>query len=302
MASVTDSHQSHSTHPPRERQLSVNRYDQVASLLIAVLILVALGVLMMFIVWLTGRLMFTQTTIPIELLEYAGRGDHAEGFERDMLEPGLEELEEMYEPQVEATLEAVTDIVSTQSAAFDSIANAANATAKGQGGMGDSRGPGPLGEGSSDIIPPWDRWEIRFTTAGITAYARQLDFFKIELGAMGGGSPVVEYAYNLAKPKPDTKTGPPDAEKRLYMSWKGGGPLAAYDKQLLGRAGIKTDRRLVLQFYPKETEMMLLRAEAEAGRDHDPREFLRTIFGVQSARNGFEFYVIDQFYRPMPRS
>ena len=63
-------------------------------LLIALLILVGLSVLLMFIVWLTGRLMFSKTPIPVELLEYAGRGDHAEGFERDMEEPGLEELEE----------------------------------------------------------------------------------------------------------------------------------------------------------------------------------------------------------------
>jgi hypothetical protein len=246
--------------------------------------------------------MFTQTTIPIELLEYAGRGDHAEGFERDMEEPGLEELEEMYEPQVETSLEAVTDIVSTQAAAFDMIENAANATSRGEGGMGDSRGPGPLGEGRSDIVPPWDRWEIRFTTAGIAAYAAQLDHFDIELGTMGGGSPNVEYAYNLTKARPDRKTGAPDEEKRLYMTWKGGGPLAAYDKQLLERAGINTNRRIILQFYPRETEMMLLRAEAEAGRGHDPREFLKTIFGVRSARSGYEFYVIDQFFRPAPRS
>jgi hypothetical protein len=119
---------------------------------------------------------------------------------------------------------------------------------------------------------------------------------------MGGGSPNVEYAYNLAKSKPNRKVGQPDAEKRLYMSWRGGGPLAAYDKQLLGRAGIKTDRRLVLQFYPKETEMMLLRAEAEAGRGHDPREFLKTVFGVRGVRGGYEFFVMDQFFRPAPRS
>jgi hypothetical protein len=281
--------------------LRVERYDQVASMLVALLIMVGMAVLLMFIVWLTGQLSFSKTPIPVELLEYAGRGDHAEGLERDE-EIGLEELEEIYEPQVEASLEAITDVVSTQAAAFDAIASAASASSTGVG-LGDSRGPGPLGEGSSDVIPEWERWEIRYTTEGLDAYARQLDFFKIELGAMGGGSPVVEYASNLASPRPTRRSGDPDEEKRMYMSWKGGGILADFDKQLLRKAGIDPQRRLVLQFYPVETRKMLLQLEAENGRDEghtDAREFLRTIFGVRSAGSGYEFFVIDQFYRPAP--
>jgi hypothetical protein len=283
-----------------ETQLRVSAYDNVASLLISLLVLVGVAVLLLFIIWLTSRLLFTQTAIPVELLEYAGRGDHAAGFERDPEEPGLEELEDMYEPQVEASLEAVTDLVSTQAASFDAIANAAAASSKGSG-MGDSRGPGPLGEGSSDIIPPWDRWEIRFTTSGIDAYARQLDHFKIELGAVGGGKPTVDYAYNLSKGKPDRRTGKPDEEKRLYMTWQQGtSPLAAYDRQLIGRAGIATQRRLIMQFYPRETELQLLRLEVENAKGRDPREFLKTIFGVRPGGSGFEFYVIEQYFRPAP--
>jgi hypothetical protein len=109
-------------------------YDSVASLLIALLFIVGLAVGGLFIIWLTNRLMFSQKPVPVELVEYAGRGDHAAGYARDMEPPGPEELEEeMYEPQVEATLEAVTDVVTTQAAALDSIATAAEATVKGGG-------------------------------------------------------------------------------------------------------------------------------------------------------------------------
>ena len=69
------------------------------------------------------------------------------------------------------------------------------------------------------------------------------------------------------------------------------------------KARIGTQRRLVLQFYPVETRTMLLRLEAENGRDEghtDAREFLRTIFGVRPAGRGYEFFVINQFYRPAP--
>ncbi len=283
------------------KTLRTDAYDSVSSLLIALLIMVGVCVGAMFVIWLTSRLMFTYRTVPVELVEYAGRGDHAAGFARDMEPPGPEELEEeMYEPQMEATLEAVTDVVTTQASALDAIATAAEVTAKGGGGLGDSRGPGPEGEGRSDIIPPWERWEIRYTTSGLDPYARQLDFFKIELAA-AGGTPLVDYAFNLAKAKPDRRTGKPEDEKRMYMTWQNSsGPLAAFDRQLLAKAGVNTQRRLVLQFYPRETELKLLRLEAENARGRDAREFLKTIFGVRSAGSGYEFFVIDQFFRPPP--
>jgi hypothetical protein len=308
MATVTDPRSPAQTGAgAAENQLRVSRYDQVSGMLVALLYLVGLAVLLMFIVWLTKRLTFSKTPIPVELLEYAGRGDHAEGLARDE-EIGLEELEEMYEPQIEASLEAVTDVVSTQAAAFDAIESAAASSSTGTG-LGDSRGPGPLGEGRSDVVPPWDRWEIRFTTEGLPAYAGQLDYFKIELGA-AGGAPLLDYAFNLTKPKPDTRKGESEDEKRLYMSWKGGGVLADFDKELLRRAGIKTQRRLVLQFYPKATEQLLQNAEFQAAAEKrgttpqelDKRILLKTIFGVRTAGRGYEFYVIDQFFRPAPPS
>lgn len=301
MSRISESTQRESAEAEALKTMRTGAYDSVASLLIALLFIVGIAVGSLFIIWLTNRLMFAQKTVPVELVEYAGRGDHAAGFARDMEPPGPEELEEeMYEPEVELTLEAVTDVVTTQTAALDAISVAAVATVKGAGGMGDSRGPGPEGEGRSDIIPPWERWEIRYTTSGLDPYARQLDFFQIELAA-AGGSPQVDYAFNLAKPKPDRRSGRPEDEKRMYMSWQStGGPLAAFDRQLLGRAGINTQRRLVLQFYPKETELKLLRLEAEHAKGRDAREFLKTIFGVRVAGRGYEFFVIDQFFRPRP--
>ena len=291
-------------------ELRVSAYDKVASLLIALLIVIGLAVLLLFVIWLTGRLLFTKAPIPVELLEYAGRGDHAAGFERDMEEPGMEEMEELNEPQIEATLEAVTDVVTSQAAAFDAIAMNAAASSSGSG-MGDSRPPGPLGEGVTDVIPPWERWEIRFSTSGRQVYARQLDHFDIELGAFGGGSPVVDYAFKLAKPKPDHRSGQPEDEHRLYMSWQnGGGQMGAFDRQLVAQAGIKTQRRMIVQFYPKETEKVLWNLELQAAaKEHsitpqevDARTLLKTVFEVRSARSGYEFHVIDQYFRPAPAS
>jgi hypothetical protein len=153
-------------------------------------------------------------------------------------------------------------------------------------------------------VPPWERWEIRFTTTGVAPYARQLDFFKIELGAAGGGKPVVEYASNLAAARPTRRTGKPDEEDRLYMSYRNtDNRLAAFDRQLLSKAGISADRRLVMQFYSKDLERQLMTLEASTpeARGRKPQEYLKTIFGIRETRAGFEFHVVDQYFRPAPR-
>jgi hypothetical protein len=126
-----------------------------------------------------------------------------------------------------------------------------------------------------------------------------LDFFKIELAAVGR-KPHVDYAFNLAKPKPDTRTGPSSAEKRLYLSWRSG-PLQEFDRQLLTRAGIETQGRIIVQFYSQELEGTLATLEANNAPGRSNREFYRTVFGVRPNRGELEFFVLDQLFRPAAR-
>jgi hypothetical protein len=283
--------------------------------------------------WLTRRLSIVHLAVPVELIEYSGyggRGDHAAGFGRDaeLGEPGMEPGEEggdAGEPSMEASLAAVAQVVTSQAAALDSMLAAmpssATSSAVGEGaggnpvgggtgvgwgkgkGIGDSRKPGPLGEGPEELIPPWERWEIRFSTTGSQVYARQLDFFKIELGAIGGGKAEVDYAYNLAKGKPDHRTGKPDQEDRIYMTWRDTrGPIAAFDRELMQRAGVPIARRTILQFLPKDVEKLLATMEFQNAKGRDPRTFLKTVFGVREAGGKYEFHVIEQRFRPAPRT
>ena len=93
---------------PIEVEMRVSRYDQVSGMLISLLILIGCAVGIMFVIWLTMVLVFHQIAVPIKLVENAaGRGDNPPGFERDMLAPGMEEMPELAEPQLEAALEAV---------------------------------------------------------------------------------------------------------------------------------------------------------------------------------------------------
>jgi hypothetical protein len=281
--------------------MKVNRYDRVAGVLVALLVLIGGAVGVMLIVWLTTVLVFGPAPVPIKLVEnVAGRGDHAAGFARDLEPPGEEEMPELQEPQIQTALEAVTDAVSSVSASMDVYDTSSVMTSKGKGGLGDSRPPGPEGEGDN-IIPRWERWEIRYISNSVNTYAQQLDFFKIELGA-AGGKPQIDYASGFSRGSPTTRQGTSKDEKRLYMTWKSG-TLKQYDQQLLGRASIPTAGRMMMQFYPEETEDRLAWIEMEnAKRLGHPnvKEFLRTIFGVRPAGSGFEFHVIEQRFRPAP--
>lgn len=169
-------------------------------MLVALLILAGVALGGMFIVWLTAATLVGPDEGDVDKWKRipAGRDNHEEGFERDLEAPGMEEVPELTEPQVEPSVEALTDAVSN--------VVALNVPSKGTGGRGDDRPPGPPGAGKN-IIP---RWEIRFEASSIHAYARQLDYFKIELGAVGGGKPNIDYAYNLTKGRPDSKAGPRD--------------------------------------------------------------------------------------------
>jgi len=279
--------------------LKVSRYDRVAAWLVSLLVLVGLTATVLFIIWLTSVLVLRRVSKPIQMIQYPGRGDHAEGFERDAEPPGLEEVDIVLEqPSLEAALEAVTNLASTVAASADTFETDSLLTSRGSG-RGDSRPPGPEGEGDN-VVPPWERWEIRYTTASLEEYARQLDYFGIELGAVGG-SKLIDYVFNLSRNPPSHRQGPSKEEKRVYLTWRSG-TLREFDLQLLARAGVATQGRIVMQFIPEEVYNELHRLEFENAGDRPPTEWLRTIFGVRPAGRGFEFYIISQTFRSAPAS
>ena len=276
--------------------MKVSAYDKASSLLIALILMTGFFVVMLFLVWLTTVLVFTNKSVPVMLVEEpAGRGANAEGYARDLADPGIEELEELETPQLEATLEAVTDAVTSVAASLDSLHTDATVSGKGSG-LGDSRNAGPGGDGE-DIIPRWERWQIRYASDNINKYAQQLDFFGIELGAAGGGHDKLDYASNFSRGI-KKRSGSGEAEKRLYMTWTKG-KLQAMDRALLQRANIPVARRVTLQFYPPKTENDLALLE-KARYDADGksvRDVRKTIFGVRGSAGKLEFYVMDLYYR-----
>lgn len=139
------------------------------------------------------------------------------------------------------------------------------------------------------------RWEVQFDKTSLDAYARQLDFFGIELAVLLPDGRVA-YALNLTKSKPDSRfaDNPHETEKRYYLTWRKG-DLRKADRELLSRAGIDAGDGIILKFLPTEVETQLVAlAKSRAGSKAENVE--RTRFGVRPAENGFAFYVLEQTY------
>ncbi len=280
-------------------KLRISKFDIVTSFFMALILFIGAFVTMLFIIWLTSRFSFAPRAIEPIIENPAGRGENPEGFERDFEPPGAEEVEELMEPTLQDTIEAVTDAVSSVAASLVTTDTAATATTSGTG-AGDSRPPGPEGEGE-DIIPRFERWQLEFTAKGLKPYAQQLDFHKIELGVVGGSVQGVDIANNLASSPKSSRNPNPETEKRLYFMWTTPSPLMQYDRQLLQQAGVSmAGNRSMMKFIPKELENELAVIELEYAKTKGHQsvtEIAKTVFENKPEGSGYKFEVISQRYR-----
>ncbi|MEZ6118635.1 MAG: hypothetical protein R3C28_18995 [Pirellulaceae bacterium] len=267
--------------------LRTSAYDQVSSLLISLLILVGTAVAMLVVIFITGRV-FRMPAPPMMLLVEEESGtQNPPGTAQDINEPGIEELEDLAEPDVKDTLAAVTDAVSTVAASLDAVEGVVATRGK---GMGDNRKRG----NGEDVIPRWERWEIRYTSTTLEAYAKQLEFFQIELGAISPARAAIEYA-TFRNGVPTKRPADPNVEEdRLYFSWQGrASKFKDQDMTLLRQAGINTAGAIICQFYSKELEIVLANVELNKHGDRPLKDIKKTIFGIQPGGSGFEFVVVD---------
>jgi len=140
------------------------------------------------------------------------------------------------------------------------------------------------------------RWRIKFNESDLATYARQLDFLRIELGALFKDGRLI-FIKNTSSAKPISRvvhTG--KNERRLYMTWRGGTRRQA-DVVLFQKAGVPdADNATIMHFYAPETEQLLARTEA-AYRNRRSTEIRRTYFTVEEDGSGYKFVVISQSYR-----
>jgi hypothetical protein len=276
---------------PGQYGLTVTPYERVASLVVALLILVGLAVALLFVLWLTSRIFASTEPVPVTL-EQIGDGGGLGGDTE--LDTNMEELVhevEFEEPEFQDTLATIADAVATKAALLEdpTFSDQVGTAKGGPGGDGRSAGFGPGRPGKPR------HWEVTFLEGNTSStYARQLDFFKIELGVLMPGNRV-EYAKNLSKSKPDRRADAADKEQRYYLTWQKGG-LRAADLELLGKAGISAGDRTIIKFISRELEIELMQLEKKRAGKNEKR-IRATYFAIRPKGSGYEFYVRDQTYK-----
>ncbi|QDV51322.1 hypothetical protein [Gimesia fumaroli] len=282
--------------------MRVTQYDQVSSSLIAVVIALIIAVLWLSIVWITNRLPQTENEVALEMIDLAGGAEDGSPDESLLVESPEDPVDDPSQidtPEEENQVEEMLDsVVELSDKATQQVQQQTQTDLTNSGKMGSAAGTGKraLGFGPGKKgLPREQRWFIKFSDRGsLIDYAKQLDYFKIELGALLKNGQMI-YLSNVSSDKPVTRTASSGAnEKRLYMTWQGGQRRTS-DLSLFKKAGHDVTGAILFHFYPKETENKLLTKE-KAYRNKKFDEIRRTYFTVRGDRRGYDFEVTRQTY------
>ena len=284
----------------RSPVMTVTRYDSVNAGMVTLVGGLAFTVITLVIIWLTNRIPEPDAPPMLELLELPG------GFEDGAIDETLkvdseEELREdpavAETPTEETEIQEMLDTVMELSEQATQIAQQQfqdNPTNSGTPGRAEGNGRRPFGSGGPGAgIGRDQRWFISFSDGSETVYARQLDFFGIELGAFDGRQ--LTYIKNVSTASPAKRTRTVGkGEERLRFNWKGG-ERRRVDNALFRKAGVNAQQSLIFHFYPPPTEQLLARLEL-AYANRPVKEIRRTYFTVRSDGNGYKFVVTRQLY------
>ena len=283
--------------------MRVTLYDRVSSWAISLFFAVLVSCLFVVVIWVSTRTTTHSVAVPVELVELPGGfldGTPGETLRVDSPEPESREASpaDSMEDRVEIAA-AVESVVQMADTATQNVQQQFETGIQNSGKGGSAKGTGrrALGFGNgTGGFPREQRWFVRFSEkAALAEYAKQLEFFGIELGAL---LPDGRLAY-LSKPSADVptirfvKSGAD--ETRLYMTWQGGERRAA-DVQLFAKAKIDIRSDTILfHFYPKKIEEELAELEI-AYRNRKASQIRRTYFAVENDGARYKFSV----YRQIP--
>ena len=274
------------------------RYEHTSSVVIATALVLGGAVILLVSIWLSN-LMPEQPQRTLELLPGNSGTDDGSDEEPLLVESPEDPSDDpsLANDQQETQLEEVLDRVvnATGEATLLKLPNelqdVASAGTLGSltGGTGSPLGFGGVGTN----VPREKRWSVEFAERGsLDLYARQLDFFGIELGMAFKDGRII-YVSQLSGTMAVREDRIDDREQRLFMSWQSGGRVKA-DLELLKKAGISDAASgIPLHFYSAETEARLARLEQEyAGRSAE--QIRRTRFRVTGEPGAFQFIVVTQ--------
>ncbi|MBL8817513.1 MAG: hypothetical protein JNL58_15920 [Planctomyces sp.] len=283
-------------------KLTINRYDIATAGLMAMLSMAAAALAILIAIWLANRL---TTDVVKEPFMESGGGGYEDGTPDAT--PDVDSPEDPTDdPSVANDQQEVTELMEITDPVVEVAENAAQlveptefSDQKNTGNPGSAEGTGgrPFGSGggTGGGVRRENRWFVQFSNTGdLKTYASQLDFFKIEIGALFATENRLVYLSNMAADRPTTRevtTG--DSEKRLFMNWEGGNRKEA-DVELFQKAGIDAKNAAILHFYPSAVEQQLAQLESEYSGGRPPEQIRRTFFEVRPSGGGFQFVVTSQ--------
>ena len=292
----TTSRASNTATPPKLPFLKFSSYDVTSSMLIALAISVVCAVIWAFSLFWATLPPKQPDLVLVDLVRIGGGvedGDPNETLDIETPEETTTEIQQQEEVKEEITM--LTEVADQAAEKMELLQVEQNATAELNGtATGSGKRPLGFGPGNGGGVAAELRWFIRFADgSSLTEYAKQLDFFGIELGAiMPDGR--LAYITNLSgTPKVRYGTSGKD-EKRLYMKWDAGERRKA-DEKLFQKAGITVGKYVIFHFYPQQTEQLLVTLETNFAK-RNLREIRRTYFVVNTKSGGYEFQVTRQMY------
>jgi hypothetical protein len=287
--------------------LRVSIFDRAWSWLLALLLLIGAVVLVLFLVWLSNHIHVADIAREVGLTDVGtgdggGDGRPSGGTQLESPDSNSEQIAiNDRAPDVEETITAVTETVdqtvkqledpATQPPRNPGDYGTGDGSHRGtRPGRGPERGPGgPGGSGQSR------RWEVRFDKGNtLETYARQLDFFNIELAVLAGGDKVI-YLSKFSAGIPQKREGPRTEEKRYYFVWQGG-DLKQADLEFFRRAKVGTESGRIFMFIPSDVEVKLIEME-KAFQNKNAADIKKTRFQILPEGNGFAFKVVSQMLK-----
>lgn len=261
--------------------------------------LLGLSVGVLLFMWIGSRLTNYVKTVPVTLLPESPGGSEAGTSSEGMTLESPTAADVLREtkvviPDFKQSLAAVDDLIANKQAELDAAFVRLDAGESG-GGRSTGTGTGLLfgsGPGTGGLSRS-QRWEIRYA-AGETldAYAKELDFFGIELAAVSADGKVV-YARNFSQPKPTIYGNRAEPESRLYMQWRPGSARSETDRRLLAKSGVDVGGKTLVQFIPPAVEERLAQLE-QAFAKLDAKKIRKTRFAVRKQGAVYEFFVEEQ--------
>lgn len=160
----------------------------------------------------------------------------------------------------EATLDSVTDAVSSVMATIAARSNGANGVFGDNDGVGtDSRQPGPVGTPGDDL----QRWKTLYDLRDIDSYSRMLRSLGIELGVVSKRTNTI---WRISEPGDVNRvleTSRSEQNEAIYFTTDSR-RIRKWDQRLVRQAGVELDEVILVHFFPAELVATMQRAEIAA--------------------------------------